>query len=144
MTLSLVFGCVKPPIDTGPTEVAPAVVPKVIQNTGDPVKAAALDVATEKERSIAVQSVAKSELKLLGDAIATLGNPAETGFWAKTSLVKVQTQGRITFETAGTSVNVTLYPRDGEETGVEVSLSALRTLKAPLAGLNTVQIYSAP
>lgn len=135
-------GCVKPPVPQTDDMPKTQPAPQVIKNTGAPIKAAALDIATDTQRKEATDSVAESDLRLLGTAVATLGNPAETGFWVKTSLVSTQTQGRITFVETGESVNVTLIARDGDGEGAEVSLSALRTLNAPLAGLIKIEIYS--
>lgn len=132
-----------------PTEPAAVVTPEpsapiktVIQNTGDRVSASKLDVASAQERKDAVKTVAKSALTSRGTAVASLGNPAETGFWAKTSLVTKQTEGQIKYAQTGETVNVTLIPRDGGGDGVELSLSAMRTLGAPLTGLPTVEVFT--
>lgn len=129
-----------------PAEPAPTAPPEpiktVIQNTGDRVSASKLDVASAQERKDAVKAVAKSALTSRGTAVASLGNPAETGFWAKTSLVTKQTEGQIKYAQTGQTVNVTLIPRDGGGDGVELSLSAMRTLGAPLTGLPTVEVFT--
>ena len=146
LSLMVLGGCVTPPKtvtqpvpQTEPVETV-AVKPAVIKNTGAPIRAEKLDVASKEERTEAVKAVPKSELKSLGGAIASLGNPAETGFWVKTNLVTSQQEGQVKYAGTGKSVNVTLIPHDGD--GAEVSLSTMRTLEAPLTGLLTLEIFS--
>ena len=75
----------------------------------------------------------------LGMTVASLGNPAETGLWLKTPLVKVQQQGRVIYN--GKTANVVLIPLDGEATaGSRMSLQAFQALGAPLTDLVTVNV----
>ena len=123
--------------NTTVSQVAP---PAVIQNTGAPRKPEALDIATTEERSEATTIKAVSNEKSLGIAIAALGNPAETGFWVKSDLVKSPTKGRITDLASGKKVNVDLFPAETAQSGTQISLSAMRALDVSLIDLPEVQI----
>ena len=125
-------------VDNAPmTAVSP---PKVIKNTGAPKKTEALDVATAEERKEAVTIEPVSSEKKLGIAIASLGNPAETGFWVKSDLVSKPTKGRITDLSSGTQVNVDLFPAETAQSGTQLSLSAMRALGVSLIDLPEVQL----
>lgn len=78
--------------------------------------------------------------KRLGTTIASLGDPARPGFWIMTSLVEVETQGRLEFPEKGTRAEVTLIPSDGGS--ARVSLAALRLLEAPLADLSELVVFA--
>lgn len=119
------------------TAVAP---PKIIKNTGAPKKPETLDVATAKERQDAITIVPVSAEKKLGTAIASLGNPAETGFWVKSDLVAQPSKGRITDLATGTQVNVDLFPAESTQSGTQLSLSAMRALGVSLIDLPEVQL----
>lgn len=125
-------------VDTAPmTAISP---PKVIKNTGSPKKPEALDVATAEERKDAITIEPVSSEKKLGIAIASLGNPAETGFWVKSDLVSKPTKGRITDLATGTQVNVDLFPAESAQSGTQLSLSAMRALGVSLIDLPEVQL----
>lgn len=118
----------------------PVAPPKVIKNTGAPKKAEALDIATaeQREEATTIKPVAKE--KKLGIAIASLGNPAETGFWVKSDLVSAPTKGRITDLATGEQVNVDLFPAETAQSGTQLSLSAMRALGVSLIDLPEIQI----
>ncbi len=81
--------------------------------------------------------------RALGTTIASLGDPADPGFWLKTPLVDVEGPGRVDYPAAGTSVAVTLIPLDGPSTGgSRLSLPAMRLLQAPLTGLPEVTVFA--
>ena len=100
------------------------------------------DVTTVEERKAAVTARPLPEAKRLGSTVASLGNPAEQGFWMKTPLVRTATRGRIVYPVTGTSVEVDLFPLDGPATGgSQVSLAAMRLLGAPLTALPELVVY---
>jgi len=72
--------------------------------------------------------------------VATLGNPAQTGFWIKTSLVDEQTKGQIASAANGAKVSLTLIPLEAAG-GSQLSLSAMRMLQVPLTSLVEVKVY---
>ena len=114
---------------------------KRLSGTAVPKPAGALDVATPQERSAAMQQVTLTLSKSLGSTIASLGNPAETGFWLKTPLVDKTQPGRIVFKETEKSVNVTLIPLETQSSGSQVSLSAMRLLGVSLASLPEIEVY---
>ncbi len=78
----------------------------------------------------------------LGTTIASLGDPAEPGFWLKTPLVTEPRQGRVVYAVSGRSVQVQLLPSGGPAGGgSQVSLAAMRLLDAPLTGLPELEVY---
>ena len=101
--------------------------------------AASLDRSSGAERSAARR--VSSAGAVLGETVASLGNPAEQGFWLKTPLVSVETKGVVTDRATGRSASVTLLPIDGPATaGSRISLAALRVLEAPLTALVTLSV----
>ena len=97
-------------------------------------------MATAKERQDAITIVPVSAEKTLGTAIASLGNPAESGFWVKSDLVAHPSKGRITDLATGTQVNVDLFPAESTQSGTQLSLSAMRALGVSLIDLPEVQL----
>ena len=80
----------------------------------------------------------------IGTTIASLGDPAEGGFWVKTALVSAPTSGRVVYVNSGRSVQVQLIPLDGPAGGgSQISLAAMRLLDAPLTGLPELVVYTA-
>ncbi len=79
----------------------------------------------------------------LGETLASLGAPSETGFWLVTGLVRSPVQGRV--ETAaGRAVGVELRPSGGDSgAGSRISLSAMRSLDLPLTALASLRVYAA-
>ncbi|MDF1802796.1 hypothetical protein [Thalassovita sp.] len=78
----------------------------------------------------------------LGVTVASLGDPAKEGFWIETPLVTSSAKGHVSYAKSGRTVKVDLIPIDGPATaGSRLSLSAMRLLDAPLAGLPEVKVY---
>lgn len=79
----------------------------------------------------------------LGVTVASLGDPTEPGFWAKTPLVSKVTPGRLEYGATGKSVQVELRPSGGAAgSGSQVSLAALRVLEAPLTALPELVVHA--
>ncbi|MFV2052425.1 hypothetical protein [Aliiroseovarius sp. YM-037] len=99
------------------------------------------DTTSAGERAAAQAVSAGGEA--LGTTIASLGAPAEPGFWLETPLVDVVTQGRVVYEATGASATVELRPIDGPATaGSRLSLAAMRLIGAPLTGLPELTVYT--
>ncbi len=99
------------------------------------------DTTTPEQRAEA--ETAGGGARKLGVTIASLGNPAEAGFWIKTPLVSKAGKGRVEYPATGKSVAVDLIPIDGPKSaGSRVSLAALRLLGAPLTGLPELIVYT--
>ncbi|WP_298842189.1 hypothetical protein [uncultured Roseobacter sp.] len=98
-----------------------------------------IDRTSEAERA-AARRVSRSGA-VLGQTVASLGAPAEQGFWLKTPLVAAETPGVVTSTASGTSVAVTLIPIGGPDTaGSRISLAAMRALEVPLTALVTLSV----
>lgn len=98
-----------------------------------------LDAATAVERSAATSNTAAG--RRLGTTVATLGAPAEQGFWLKTPLIDRETKGVLRSRDTGKRVSVTLIPIDGPPTaGSRISLSAMRALDLPLTALAEIDV----
>ena len=79
----------------------------------------------------------------LGNTVATLGDPGESGFWLRTSLVKETTPGRVVYLSSGRSVQVELRPLSGPAGGgSQISVDAMRLLDAPLTSLPELVVYT--
>ena len=121
--------------------------PKITQSdgaltgTGAPTAPALLDVATTEEREVAITPKSSAQEKALGEIIVSLGNPADIGFWLKTSLIINQSTGRVMHTASGKSVNVTLFPLEQQGSGSQISLSAMRALDLPLTSLSSVTVF---
>lgn len=102
------------------------------------------DTTTAEERAVVLQAAAApTGARALGTTIASLGDPADPGFWLKTPLVTTEQPGRVEYPAAGTKVAVTLIPIDGPATGgSRLSLPAMRILEAPLTGLPEVTVFA--
>ena len=94
------------------------------------------DTTTAEQRETAASS---SGGALLGTVTASLGDPAEPGFWVETGLVTEAGQGRVRYPATGRSVSVELRPVSGGS--ARLSLAAMRLLDAPLDDLAVVEIY---
>ncbi len=102
-----------------------------------------LDATTEEEKEAALESSESGGEKELGRTIASLGDVADQGFWLKTPLVIAVTEGRVVWADDGTSVNVTLIPKQGEATaGSQISLAAMRALGIPLTALPELIVFA--
>lgn len=103
--------------------------------------AEALDTTTEAEKEAATNVPAPAS-GLLGETVASLGDPTKPGFWLKTPLVDTEQEGRIERE-GGAVAQVTLIPLDGAGSGgSQISLSAMRALDIGLTDLATLKVYS--
>ncbi|WP_323036806.1 hypothetical protein [Pararhodobacter sp.] len=77
----------------------------------------------------------------LGETLAGLGAPAETGLWLKTGLVAQVQQGRVVTE-SGRSLTLELRPTGAAPSaGSQVSLMAMQTLGLHLGELATLRVY---
>ena len=149
LALPLVAACTQmtptpevPDVDAAAEDVAvikPAPRPSTAARTVDQ-----FDTTSKEERAAAV-AVATSEpagATELGLTTASLGNPAEPGFWMETPLVSAVTKGRVDYPANGRSVAVELRPIAGEAgSGSRLSLPAMRLLDAPLTGLPDVKVF---
>lgn len=95
------------------------------------------DTTTQAQRVAASQVTSGG--KLLGTAVASLGDPSQPGFWIETSLVTAPGNGRIKSAATGESVEVDLIPLS--EGSARVSLAAWRLLDIPLTELATLEIF---
>jgi hypothetical protein len=133
----------KPVLQPSP-DPEPIVQPAVLENTGQNTSPEALDVVSSQDRQNAMATADVDALRKLGTVVGSLGNPAEVGFWVKTGFVSEPKAGQITNLATGDSVNVDLFPRTGATDAAEVSLSALRAINAPLAGLSKFDLFVRP
>jgi hypothetical protein len=133
----------KPVLQPSP-DPEPIVQPAVLENTGQNTSPDALDVVSSQDRQNAMATADVDALRKLGTVVGSLGNPAEVGFWVKTGFVSEPKAGQITNLATGDSVNVDLFPRTGATDAAEVSLSALRAINAPLAGLSKFDLFVRP
>ncbi|TCO72374.1 D-galactarate dehydratase [Rhodovulum euryhalinum] len=105
--------------------------------------AEAFDTTTPAERAAATAAPRAPEA-LLGRTVASLGDPADPGFWAVTPLVARVQPGRLVDSATGFSVLVELRPREAEAgAGTLVSLPALRALGVPLTALREISVFGA-
>lgn len=99
----------------------------------------AFDTTTAAERVAAVQPAAVTG-GTLGETVASLGSPAEPGFWLRTGLVTAIIPGRVT-TSEGASVAVELRPSGAATgSGSQLSLAALRALNLSLTDLHRLQV----
>ena len=112
-----------------------------VLDTGGANTPESLDITTDQARAEALAPPQGAETSL-GVTVASLGSPAEPGFWLKTPLVERAAQGRVVYPETGQSVLVNLIPLEGPDTaGSRMSLSAMRLIGAPLTGLPELQVY---
>jgi hypothetical protein len=101
--------------------------------------AAAFDTTTEADKAAALAPPpAPAGESVLGRTAVALGNPAEPGFWLRSSLVKAAGKGRVEVA-GGASIAVDLIPGEG---AAQLSLPAFRALNLPLTSLPEVTIYT--
>lgn len=126
--------------DTAPAPVErPETTPSAIDIGSGGRDADSLDQTSAAEREAALTSEAGGAL--LGETVASLGDPGEAGFWLKTPLVEVETQGRLEVE-GGKSIAVTLKPISADAgAGSEISLAAMRALGLGLTDLPNLKVY---
>jgi len=102
----------------------------------------ALDQTSAEERAAALAPSAAST-QLLGETLAALGSPAETGLWLRTGLVTSPTRGRVELQDGSASLGVELRPSGAEPgSGSQLSLSAFNTLGRPLTQLVRLRVYA--
>ncbi|MGP9804198.1 hypothetical protein [Paracoccus sp. NSM] len=101
---------------------------------------AQLDTTTAEQRAAAARPAERAETRL-GTTIASLGNPAEAGFWIRTPLVTERAMGRIVNPATGKSAQVELIPLTSGGTGSQVSLSAMQLLGVALTDLPRLEVY---
>lgn len=98
------------------------------------------DTTSPAERRAAARDTA-GDWRALGQTVASLGDPAEPGFWARTPLVDEVQAGRLVDPATGATVQVELRPLAAERgAGTQVSLAALRLLGAPLTALTELTV----
>jgi len=144
--LSLGSGCAlfteqpeRPDAQAPQDEVRPVARPDAASRPPSGARTAdGLDTTTDEERQ-AASAPAASGARDLGVTVASLGDPARSGFWLETPLVSAPAKGRVEFE--GQSAQVDLIPIEGPESGgSRISLSAMRLIGAPLTGLPEVRV----
>ncbi len=105
------------------------------------VTAEAFDTTTEAERAAATAGPTGAGAAL-GRTVATLGNPADPGFWLETPLVDRVRPGRAVAAANGKAVQLELRPIDGAPgAGSRISLAALRLLGVGLTGLHELEVF---
>lgn len=101
--------------------------------------AEAFDTTTAAQRAAAVQA-APTAGAVLGQTVASLGNPAEPGFWLRTGLVQTVTPGRVSAG-SGAGVAVELRPSGNPAGGgSQLSLAAFRALNLSLTDLHRLEV----
>jgi hypothetical protein len=101
------------------------------------------DTTTPEERAAAAATDETEGARRLGTTVASLGDPADPGFWIETPLVTEARRGRLEYPANGKTVQVELRPSGGASgSGSRVSLPALRMLEAPLTGLPELVVFA--
>ena len=118
-----------------PTPVVSVPAAAIGQSAARPAES--FDLTSEAERKRALAAMPDPGAEALGEAVVTLGNAAEPGFWLRSSLVKSLRKGRV--EVNGQSVAVDLLPGAGS---AQLSLAAYRALDLPLTALPQVSVYA--
>ena len=117
----------------------------LLKRTGSPTPPEKFDITTPQERSVARKIDSSITPVELGETIASLGNPVETGFWLRTHFVNEITDGYVVYKSpeksAENTVNVSLIPSKNLENGNQISLSAFRVLGLPPTALPKLTIY---
>ncbi len=104
--------------------------------------AEAFDTSSAEQRAAALATAPAAE-QSLGHSVATLGNPANPGFWLETPLVQVATPGRVVSVESGKSVALELRPLSAPVgSGSLISLAALRLLEVGLTGLHELDVFA--
>lgn len=102
----------------------------------------ALDQTSAEERAAALAPSAAST-QLLGETLAALGSPAESGLWLKTGLVTSVRRGRVEVQDGSASLSVELRPSGAEPgSGSQLSLSAFNSLGLTLTQLVRLRVYT--
>ncbi|PZX47118.1 hypothetical protein LY56_00412 [Roseinatronobacter thiooxidans] len=102
----------------------------------------ALDQVSAEERAAAL-APASASTQPLGETLAALGSPAQTGLWLRTGLVTSVTQGRVELPDGSASLRVELRPSGAEAgAGSQLSLSAFNSLGQPLTQLVRLRVFA--
>lgn len=102
----------------------------------------AYDRSTAEQKAEA-SAADRAEARLLGTTTASLGDPAQQGFWIRTPLAKSAGKGRLVDPATKKAVNVDLIPREGPESGGSlVSLAAMQMLGVPLTSLPRLEVFA--
>ncbi len=153
LCLAILAGCAQlqalRPAGTAPPPAAlpppPAGIAAVVSAPPPPAAArtaAQFDTTTQAQKD-AASAPSSGEGRLLGETVASLGDPGQPGLWIRTALTDVPGSGRIEYAATGRSAVVQLIPSGGAAgSGSQVSLAALRLLEAPLTDLPTVTVYA--
>ena len=99
----------------------------------------ALDKTTETQLAAAQVQAPPKDGRDLGQVVASLGSPAEPGFWLRTALVTEAAKGFVSTDT-GATLAVDLIPDAG---GARMSLAAYRALNLPLTALPVLTVTQA-
>lgn len=126
----------------GPDQLRPAPRPDdVAPPPAGAVTADQFDTTSAADRAAAAAPAAGGTG--LGRTVATLGNPADPGFWLETPLVSSVRPGRVVAVANGKSVQVELRPIDAAPgAGSRISLPALRLLEVGLTGLHELEVFA--
>lgn len=116
--------------------VRPDAAPAVVVPNGART-AAAFDTTSEADKRAARAAPATGQV--LGKLVVSLGNPAEQGFWLRSSLVSGARPGVVKLA-SGATVQVDLLPAAGG--GPQLSLAAYRALGLGLTDLPTVTVLT--
>jgi hypothetical protein len=101
------------------------------------------DTSTTAERTAALAAPKPAGSGALGRTVASLGDPAQPGFWLKTPLVKQAGKGRIAYGKTGRTVQVDLIPLEGATSaGSQISLAAMRLLNVALTDLPEIEVFA--
>jgi hypothetical protein len=153
LPLLLLAACAQPDLWPGPDNAALAPPEGMLHPAPRPgsgatlppegaVTAEAFDTTSAEARAAAVAATPAAE-RSLGRSVATLGNPADPGFWLETPLVQAVTPGRVVSVESGKSVQLELRPIEGQASaGSRISLAALRLLEVGLTGLHELEIFA--
>ena len=96
------------------------------------------DTTSAKDRAEA--AAVSGQGRLIGETVASLGDPSMPGFWLVTPLVNDVTTGQVALAGSDAGVEVELRPGDGGSS--RISLAALRLLGAPLTDLVTLEVFA--
>jgi hypothetical protein len=127
-------------VTAGPETPRPSARPVGVPPPAGARTAAAFDTTTQAERA-AAQAAPASGTRALGTTIASLGSPAEPGFWLRTALVTAITPGVVIHTPTGARLRLELRPSGGVAgSGSQLSLPAFRAMNLPLTGLPELQV----
>jgi len=141
-------GCTGAGIGEAVSDAAPDAAPEAPRMTAPPPPRTArtaeqFDTTTESERAAALAPAPPGGAERLGTTLASLGDPAEPGFWLETPLVTGTRQGRVMLAGTGTVVQVELRPISGPATGgSRISLAAMRLLGLSLTDIPELEVYA--